>query len=205
MKDSEKLVLREAYIPKNAVSFSQSMADPQKYEQMAMGVQYDEYLDFMNSSFLQKSTNALHNKFCEEGLTVSANAKSKLFKIYGDDAMFQKGASAGLLESGLTAQLSRDAIVHTAESGKAALPYVESSANILNRLPAYVEDESSGGARISLAEWHNAGSLEQFCDTKVFPKMGKGLMGVLGDKFAPGAISRDLGKIDDRPDKRDLF
>lgn len=206
LKPGTKVTLREAYVPKDTAKFKNAVADPtgQQHADMTMGVVYNEYLEYMNSSFLQKATNALHNHFCENGLKVSSKADEEVFKVYGDDNMIKQGSSKGLIHSGTTAAMSRDAIIAAIEHGRDGVPDALSTQSIAERFPTYVHDKSSGGNKILLSEWHNAGTLQAFCESSIFPQMGKG-WGVITSKFAPGVMGSTLGKIDDRPDKRELF
>ncbi len=165
---------------------------------MAASVTYSDYFEFMESGFLQKSTNALHDAFCIEGLTVASGAGQSIFKVYGDDRMFNKGSAPGVIASGETANMSRDAIVSIIDTGGDG---GKTTASILDRLPAEVVFEVKGddGKVISterepISTWHNSskpGYLKDHCMKKIFPKMSWELL----NKFVPGAIGSELGVI----------
>lgn len=204
LKPGTDVVLREAWIPKktNQAAFQAATApgaSAQNYSDMALGALYNEYLEFMNSGFLQKATNTLHNVFCKDGLMVAAKGGDPLFKVYGDDNMFQREAGKGLVHSGTTAKQSLEAIMTATGSGRAAVAGNRSTQAILNRLPAWVQGPGSGP--MSLKDWHTSGALQRYCDTVVFPGMDWGI----AEKFAPGALGKNLGKVDDRPDKTEVF
>jgi hypothetical protein len=95
-------------------------------------------------------------------------------------------SAVGLKHSGVTARMSRQAIEEIGWNGQTAIGLND----IADRLPAFV-DAPSGGGRMSLADWHNNGALEAQCKNQVFPGMAWGL----ADKFAPGALGKDLGQI----------
>ena len=165
---------------------------------MAAAVTYEDYLAFLNNAYVQKSTNALHNVFCEEGMEVSDGLNNPLFTVYGDDAMFNKDSAGGVKHSGETANMSRDAIRNTIQTGGDGGITTQS---ILGRLPSFVKPKKAA-ARVDVAAWHNpnsVGQLKTYCTGSVFPSMG------IADKFvalkgsaASGMsefISKDKGKI----------
>ncbi len=198
--------LRSEYIPRDLNRFkaakkSSSEGDDSQYQRMAASVTYSDYFEFMNSAFIQKATNALHDTFCQGGLTVISGDGSKTFKVYGDDAMFNAGSAAGVKESAITSNMSRDAILNITKTGNDAGNTTQS---ILTRLPdtvkVEVKDDKSKTTKTvdtSIADWHNpehGPSLRAHCFSDVFPamswsllqKLGPGVMGNLGE------ISRDM-------------
>ena len=200
-------VLRENYIPKGkekirkfkaAVAASRGPGgDDSGYQKMAASVTYGDYLEFMKSGFIQKSTNALHDTFCSRGLSVAAGAGGEVFKVYGDDSMLNAESSKGVEHSGITANRSRDAVLNILNTGA---DQGLSAASILDRLPSHVKFDVSDGAggvaavTTDIAAWHNsaeAGYLHAECDAKVFPAMSWSLL----QKMVPGAAGSDLGKI----------
>ncbi|MGB5048906.1 MAG: hypothetical protein WBO46_08240, partial [Caldilineaceae bacterium] len=192
-----KFVLREAYVVKNDEQrFNQAKGkqqgdDDTGYQRMAAMVTYQDYFDFMNNGYMQKSTNAAHNTFCVNGLTVSSGDGTLTdAKVYGDDNMFNEGSSAGVKHSAETAHMSRDAIINIITTGGDG---GETTAKILNRLPdtvkADVYDHKGrvvGESTTDIATWHNpgnGGALKQQCFTKIFPEMGAidKIVGAMGD------------------------
>jgi hypothetical protein len=206
-----KFIIRPEYIPSEGklAEFRQAQTasnsgDDSAYQKMAKAVTYREYVEFMSSSFIQKATNALHDVFCKAGLRVKTAANTEAFKVYGDDAMFSAESSKGVEESGKTANMSRDSILSIINSGNDG---GNSTKNIIDRLPAYVEYDIPGGATKtdSIEEWHNptkVDALKQKCMTEIFP----GMSGSVVQKFAPGVISPSLGQITrDNPHGTDAF
>lgn len=195
--------LRQAYIPKDIKRFATAQAaskegDDTQYQRMAAAVTYSDYFEFLNDAYVQKSTNALHNKFCEGGLYVSSGTNESLFKVYGDDSMFKSESAKGVKHSGETANMSRDAILNIINKGDDKGITTQA---ILERLPAYVKPEGVSSA-ISIEAWHNPsqeGSLKDYCFNGVFPSMGLkdkfvALKGSMGDGLTSN-VSKDKEKV----------
>jgi hypothetical protein len=165
---------------------------------MAKSVTYGDYFQFMNSGFIQKATNALHDVFCKNGMDVLSGDGAQVFKVYGDDAMFNAASAKGVEHSAQTANMSRDSILSVINTGNDG---GKSTASILGRLPARVQYKvtSDDGEMIStvtqdIAEWHNSsdrGALKDKCMTEVFP----GMSGKFMQKFVPGAFGSELGDV----------
>ncbi len=209
-------ILREDYIPKkqNKAKFEAALAksrgsaatadkaavpgDDSDYQTMAKSVTYGDYFEFMNSGFIQKATNALHDTFCKNGLDVLSGDGAQVFKVYGDDSMFNAASAKGVEHSAVTANMSRDSILSVINQGNDG---GKSTSAILGRLPAQVQYKvtSEDGETITtvtqdIAAWHNSsdrGALKDKCMTEVFP----GMSGKFMQKFVPGAIGSELGKV----------
>ena len=160
-------------------------ANPE-YEKMAQASLYKDYVTFMQDSYLQKATNALHDEFCKNGLWVAENAGTPVFKIYGDNAMVNSESAEGVQHSAITANMSRDSVLGMAQTGQE--PAGHTTADILNRLPNAVIPPG-GGVPLSLADWHNNGALEAWAGPNVFKKMNAVI------NAAAGTIGASLGKI----------
>jgi hypothetical protein len=187
-----KLTLRDEYVPsskKKLRSVTTGNNADAKYSDMALGVAYNDYVEFMNSSFLQKSTNFIHNEFCENGLEVTSGANDPVFTVYGDDNMFKLNAGEGLMHSGVTARMSRDAITTIADTGASAV----TTGDILDRLPAYVR---VGNVNTPLANWGDdlGGQLDNLFDK--MSDAGNVVINktVVGVKGSLGVISNTLPK-----------
>jgi hypothetical protein len=163
----------------------------------------------MNSGFIQKATNALHDTFCASGLTVLAAEGGEAFKVYGDDAMFNQESAKGVKYSAETANLSRDSIISIIDTGT---DNGVTAQTIMGRLPDQVQyDIIEGGENVgsrtdSIEEWHNPanrGALKDRCLEDVFPKMAWSAM----QKFVPGVIGDELGTIskDEKKHGSDAF
>jgi hypothetical protein len=204
VKDTDKLTLREEYVPKNKANL-QKMSTPGAAESMALGVAYNDYLEFMNSSFLQKATNFLHDHWCKKGLDVQGDDGAPVFKVYGDDSMFKQGASMGLQHSGETAHMSRDSIREMADTGKE--PAGKTTQDILKRLPSKVQVYT--GAVVPLEDWRSD-KLNDWLGRSIFDKMSNA-SNVFINKLVVGAKPSlqgfgVLGTVtQDRPGGHELF
>ena len=192
-------MLRDEYVPSNSQKVRDLDSDPDLMEDMALGVAYNDYLEFMNSAFLQKATNFVHDKFCLEGLVVKAGNNDEVFRIYGDDSMFKANAGPGLLHSGTTSHMSRDSILEIAATGAAA----NTADQILQRLPRKVEIDN--GTYVGLDTWHH-GELLTKLEGGIFERMstiGKTQIVNKGVGLKPGGI----GKITagNRPAGHEVF
>jgi hypothetical protein len=160
------------------------------------GITYRDYLEFIQSAFLQKSTNALHDTFCKNGLTVYDNGDHEIGRVYGDDNMFNHNSSVGVAYSGETSQMSRDAILSIANTGGDGGKSVQS---IVDRFPTKVRADvydddgkvTQQGVSMPIEVWHNEkdrGGLQGEANQWIFKSMNWGLT----QKLVPGAKG-DLG------------
>jgi hypothetical protein len=198
LKSGTDLVLRDEYVPSNSQKVRDLDSDPDLMEDMALGVAYNDYLEFMNSAFLQKATNFVHDKFCLEGLVVKAGNNDEVFRIYGDDSMFKANAGPGLLHSGTTAHMSRNAITDIAWGRP-----TPAARTILDRLPASVQlDDSS---IVPLETWHH-GELLTKLENGIFDSMSNAGMTQIKNKGV-GLKPTGIGKItgNDRPGGHEVF
>jgi Domain of unknown function (DUF4157) len=149
---------------------------------------YQDYMVFLDSGFVQSCTKDLHDKYCKEGLWVGSNADSKVFKIYGDEAMLTGGE--GVKYSAETAKMSRTAIQSTLEEGEAEF----SPEEIMARFPNKVETD---GAMASLQDWQTSDAFKQTA-IKVFKKAEDSVKGkaisTVNLNLSGGAISPDMGQ-----------
>ncbi len=146
------------------------------FNRMAAAVTYSDYHSFLNNAYLQLSTNVLHNRYCSGGLKVTDTMGGNLFKIYGDDAMFQTESDKGVRESATTARMSRDSIYSLLQGQAPA----QTPQAISARFPSYVQPEKLPGDNgdppvVSLEGWHTGGSLKKVCDDFVFPETANGV------------------------------
>ena len=187
LKPGTDLTLRDEYVPNDSGKLDAIKNIPGLMEDMSLGVAYNDYLDFMNSAFLQKATNFVHDKFCLEGLSVKAGNSEEVFRIYGDDSMFKANAGPGLLHSGTTAHMSWNAILDIAMTGRAAV----TAPQILARLPVSVrlDDKSI----VPLKTWHH-GELQSKLESGIFDSMSEAGLTVIKNKGV-GLKPGGLGKI----------
>lgn len=167
-----------------------------------MAVTYNDYLEFIQSAFLQKSTNALHDTFCKGGLTVYDRTGTEIGKVYGDTNMFNANSAVGVAHSGATSQMSRDAILSIMDTGGDKGNTVQA---IVDRFPTQVRADvydskgqvKSAGVKMPIEDWHNSnyeGSLKTQAFEKLFPQMNWGFT----QKLVPGATV-ELGSFFSAP------
>jgi hypothetical protein len=167
--------LRKEYVPRDMARFrtakqQTAAGDDREYQKMAAAVTHQDFFEFLNHKYLQKSTNALHDKFCRKGLDVQTGDGQHAFRVYGDDKMFKSNSADGVKHSGETAHMSRDAILSIIQGQAPA----QSTSDILNRLPSKVQPDGAPGY-VDLEVWHDpaaADQLRNYCETNVFPGMG---------------------------------
>jgi hypothetical protein len=122
------------------------------YAKEAQEFNYVALNKLMNTSYVQKITNYLHDKFCAEGLVVQDAQGGDIGRIYGDAAMLSAGGQEGVLHSAQTAQMAREAI-YDLIAGVPSGTTVPSTQEIEDRFPHRVE-VPGGATSISLEEWH---------------------------------------------------
>ena len=160
-----------------------------RLNKMMKATTYKDYVNFMKDGFIQKSTNALHDYFCENGLWIENAAGNGVHKIYGDNAMLNAESSKGVKESAETSRMSRNAIMEIAMNG--AENNDKTTSKILERFPARVRLRSGG--TVGLDEWQNDGELKEIAETKVFPTLNSAKdfgAGITSGKGL-GAITKD--------------
>ena len=168
----DTFAMRDVYVPKAAPKpkkgepeASPIPEDQAAYDDRVKQKVHQDYLTFLNRTYLQFSTNVLHNKFCEEGLTIKSGADGELFKVYGDNAMLQKGAADGVAYSAETSRRSLAAIKEWSTTG--AVDPTRTVNAIAARFPSHVEFE---GTVQTIKDWHaENGPLRNLCTTNVFP------------------------------------
>jgi hypothetical protein len=186
--------LRKDYVPHDMKAFraqqkKSAAGDDAGYQDKAAAITYQDFFQFLNHGYVQKSTNALHDKFCKKGLDIVTGDGQHAFRVYGDDSMFRSNSADGVKHSGETAHMSRDAVLSIINGQAPA----KSTSDILTRLPSKVQPDGAA-APVDLALWHDPAAkdlLHDYCETKIFPKMGvlDKAVGIFGDlsKF----ISKD--------------
>jgi hypothetical protein len=174
--DKDSFSIRDTYVPpkpppvkKGAVAPEAAPESQDAYDDKVKATAHQDYQTFLNRSYLQFATNVLHNKFCEDGLSVKSGADGELFKVYGDNAMLDAGAAAGVEYSAQTARRSISAIKLWATEG--AVPATHTVDAIAARFPNRVEFD---GTETTIKDWHaEGGPLQKLCTTKIFPSIAK--------------------------------
>ena len=191
-KPGDTFTLRKEYVPTIASSGQQS---PDGNQKKLAAVSHGDFLKFINHSYLQFSTNVLHNEFCANGLDVMSGDGHAIFKVYGDNAMLNQAADEGVAYSGETSQRSFRAIKALATQPPMNLDPSLSLTAIAARFPKSVLFD---GTALSLADWHKEGGvLHGYCEGKLFPGIAStwnakstvvGSGGTVG-----GVVSKDVG------------
>lgn len=128
------------------------------YHHEAQEFLYEALNKFLDSTYIQKITNYLHDKFCVEGLSVQTDGGDEIGKIYGDANMLNAGAQQGVAYAAETGRMAREAIYELIQLGpQAKVPSIDA---IEGRFPRKVVLPGDAGTK-SLAEWH--AELKQEC------------------------------------------
>jgi hypothetical protein len=152
---------------------------------------YQAYLRFLNSAFLQLSAGAVHDYFNERGLVVINGAGTQM-RVGGDDTLLSQSNAVGAQTAGRAAELSRQAIDETIRTGATAI----TAEQIWQLVPQHVIVMlPSGETRtFSLAEFQYA-VIRPLCYTELFPQLVLGLKGgavrSFGAEMVTGGISAD--------------
>ena len=152
---------------------------------------YQAYLEFMNSSFLQKASGAAHDYFNHIGLMVANRAGTEM-RVGGDDTLLSRSNQIGAETAGEAARRSRQAIDDLANTGRTAITTDE----IFKLFPQFVVAAGSG-RHVPLEEWQDT-VLKHLCFTTLFPELVKTLsdntiVRAFGAEMVSGGISIDAG------------
>lgn len=147
---------------------------------------YQAYLRFLNSGFLQLAAGAAHDYLNQRGLTVRNGAGDE-FRVGGDDTLMSKSDQAGAEIAGRAAHLSQTAIADLLRTGTTAVTVDE----IWSLVPQTIlwEDSPGGTKAHSLADFQDS-VLHQLCLEKLFPKV----ISTLSTNTAVRALAADMVK-----------
>jgi hypothetical protein len=128
---------------------------------------YQAYLQFLNSAFLNVATGAAHDHFNAEGLLVE-NQNGDRLAVGGDDTLLSKSGPLGATVAALAAAKSRQAIDDILRTGETTWTVEEIfkfvPQRVVLRLPA-------GGEHVmSLAEFQNE-VVHDLCRRLLFPQL----------------------------------
>jgi hypothetical protein len=153
---------------------------------------YQAYLQFLNSAFLNLAAGAAHDHFNAEGLLVE-NENGDRMAVGGDDTLLSKSGPLGAKVAGLAASKSRQAIDDILRTGETTWSVEEIfrfvPQRVVLRLPA-------GGEHVmSLAEFQND-VVHDLCTRLLFPQLAgllpgnaKGdLVRYFGSELVPGGV-----------------
>jgi hypothetical protein len=147
---------------------------------------YEDYNEFLNSSYLQLASNDIHDWLNENGLRVG-NGAGQSFIVGGDGSLLRE--DAGAIEVAAQAdQLADQAISEIVTTGKTGISQEE----IFKLFPTevYVQFKEGEKAKpVPLDQWHD-GQLREICETLIFPEM----VGNLNYKLVRAVGPKMVGK-----------
>jgi hypothetical protein len=146
---------------------------------------YTQYLDFLDSSVIQLSSNMVHNYFNENSLTVKSNAVASAYRIFGDESLL-KSADA-VQQIAIAMELSKSSITNILNTGAPAIDVKQ----ILDRLPTQMP-RPLDGKLMTLDVWHKGG-FHDFCVKQIFSGVYAGLKAFIVEGWGPtmGIVSVD--------------
>lgn len=155
---------------------------------------YQAYLGFLNSGFLQLAAGAVHDWFNEHGLTVF-NSEGTKMQVGGDDTLLSKSDAVGAQTAARAAEMSRQAIDDLMTTGT-----TDKTVDVIMALvPQQVQIELLDGSTLvlGLADFQTE-QIKPLCYEKIFPDLCDSLKGDVvrgvGSKMVKGGISVDVGR-----------
>ena len=110
------------------------------------------YNQFLSNAYIQAATKFFHDKYCKDGLDVTAANGEHVSRVYGDNNMLKAGGQAGVAYSAETSKRSRESIFETIDGHPEKATSLE---DILGRFPAQAS-EKDGGTPMPLDDWNNS-------------------------------------------------
>jgi hypothetical protein len=156
---------------------------------------YQAYLAFLNSAFLQAAAGAVHDHFNEGGLTVR-NRSGDQFKVGGDDTLLSESDQVGAELAGRAAELSRTAIQELLASGTTAITVDQIFALTPQTIVWTGETGRQAPRELSLAQFQED-VVHDLCIHHIFPDLvssmkGQAIRGASAE-MVPGGVSVDSG------------
>jgi hypothetical protein len=149
---------------------------------------YQAYLNFLNSAFLQLSAKAAHDYFNDHGLSVKNEAGTKM-RVGGDDTLLSKSDEIGAETTAQAAAMSRQAIDDLLKTGQ-----TDQTVDAIMRLvPKWVVVEHLDGKEdtFGLADFQSE-VIKSLCYEQLFPELvdsWKGLgVRMLGSEMVKGGV-----------------
>jgi hypothetical protein len=124
---------------------------------------YQAYLQFLNSSFLQMASGAVHDHFNDTGLTVM-NDRGDRMRVGGDNSLMSESGALGALRVGEAEQLSKRTVEDLARTGETSVTIDR----IAELWPTKVWEGGEDGRAVPLQDWHED-VLHDFCRRHIFP------------------------------------
>ncbi|MFL6074572.1 MAG: hypothetical protein ACJ73S_14350 [Mycobacteriales bacterium] len=153
---------------------------------------YQAYLAFLNSSFLQLAAGAAHDYFNKHGLLVE-NDNGDRMAVGGDDTMLSKSGPLGAMVAGLAASKSRQAIDDLMRTGATEWT-VDRIFGFVPQRVVIPTPKGGPGKVYSLAEFQQE-VLHDLCMKQLFPELldsaKSDLVRYFGSRMVDGGISQD--------------
>jgi hypothetical protein len=152
---------------------------------------YQTYLDFLNTTFINLAAGAAHDRFNESGLTV-VNGQGRQFVVGGDGTYLSRSDQAGAEAVAEAARQSRQSVEETLNSGSTAF----GQEAIFSYVPIKVAAVAAVAlpAPIGLEQW-NDGYLRTLCESVIFPSVYSStknrIAATAHSKLVGGGASRD--------------
>ena len=159
---------------------------------------YQAYLKFLNSSFLQLAAGETHDYFNHRGLSVM-NDRGDRMNVGGDNTLLTKSGALGAQVAAEAAQASHQAIEDLLRTGATE----ETIDKIAALWPTQVWVGGEGGRPIALQDWHED-VLHDICRTKIFPDVVDSINSKIARGFqadlVPGGLHDDVTPPPPLPD-----
>ena len=169
---------------------------------------YATYLKFLNNSFIQGASGAVHDHFNKSGLTVE-NGLGTRYRVGGDNTLLTQSNDVGAMLASQAAHNSQNAILSILRGEEPAF----SSDEILEAVPSkvVVQRPDTGGKPIGgervlpLEKWHDE-ELRQLCFDEIFPDYEDSFTGLVirgaSSELVEEGASRDSGIAVDAADEQ---
>ena len=158
---------------------------------------YQAYLEFLNSSFLQLAAGETHDYLNARGLVVK-NELGEVMRVGGDNTLIKESDELGAMRASEAAHLSQRAIGEILEWGSTEISVEE----IWKRVPTQVGVGPSWLGKwqtfLPLETWQDA-VLHEICLDHIFPDVvdsvkSKAVRGI-SPELVEGGVGRSLGEI----------
>jgi hypothetical protein len=159
---------------------------------------YQAYLEFLNSSFLQMAAGATHDYLNHRGVLVK-NELGEVMRVGGDNTLITKSDQIGAQRAAEAAHMSQRAIGEILEWGSTEITVEE----IWKRVPTWVGTEGVDWLGVPpkfypLETWQEE-VLHELCTESIFPDVVDGLQSkgarAISPKVVEGGVGRSLGEI----------
>jgi hypothetical protein len=156
---------------------------------------YQAYLRFLNSAFLQAATGAVHDHFNAGGLVVK-NRNGDQFKVGGDDTLLSESDQVGAELAGRAAELSRTAVQELLATGTTGITVDQIFALTPQTIVWTGETGLLPPRELSLANFQDE-VVHTLCLEHIFPELVASTKGqairAFSAEMVSGGLSQDSG------------